>query len=112
MERELIEMSPAAKEAANAEIGAKNKKYYFPFEKMNEGQSFRVEFNEIKLPVLRSTVSRAATKLKKRFKVVVHDDCYEVACIPKSATVEPVIVGTSEKTDSRQGWDTGYGSST
>lgn len=58
-----------------------NVKRNFPWNIINCGQSFAVPLNEIKIQTLRSQCSVMGKKLHKKFKVVIHNDCYEVARI-------------------------------
>lgn len=53
-------------------------KYNFPWDIIECGQSFTIPIEQIKLITLRSKASVFGKKLNKRFKVAIHDDCYEV----------------------------------
>lgn len=51
----------------------------WPWNTIDCGQSFAVRLDEIKKQTLRPLCSLKGQELKKKFKMVVHDDCYEVA---------------------------------
>lgn len=53
-------------------------KYNFPWDTIECGQSFAVPKDEIKLLTLRPMATAKGKKLNKKFRVVEHDDCYEV----------------------------------
>jgi len=50
----------------------------YPWIQLKVGESFVVQKTEAKLSSLRSMVSRAQKKYGKKFKVAVHEGCYEV----------------------------------
>lgn len=50
----------------------------WPWKTLECGQSFSIEFEEIKLVTLRPMVSNMGRQLGKKFKLIVHDSCYEV----------------------------------
>lgn len=56
----------------------KQTKHDFPWLTLECGQSFIVQFEEMKLQTLRPLVSNMNRKLNKKFKIAVHDNCYEV----------------------------------
>jgi hypothetical protein len=53
----------------------------YPWRVLTVGQSFSVQFDEMKEKTLINYAYRMGKKLKKRFRVLKHDNCYEVACI-------------------------------
>lgn len=53
-------------------------KYDFPWETVEIGHGFAVSKDEVKLITLRSMCSHKSKLLKKKFRVAIHDDCYEV----------------------------------
>jgi hypothetical protein len=57
------------------------RKYDYPFNSLQIGQSFPIKKDEVKLETLRSIVSKAGKKLEMKFRVISHDECYEVGRI-------------------------------
>ena len=53
-------------------------KHDFPWSTIECGQSFAVQFHEMRLKTLRSLASKKSKLLGRRFKVAVHDEAYEV----------------------------------
>lgn len=56
----------------------KGLKHDWPWTKLECGQSFKVMFDEIKEATLRARCSQKGGELGKKFRMVKHDDCYEV----------------------------------
>lgn len=50
----------------------------YPWEKLKCGQSFAIPKSEIKLETIRPIASKKGKQLGKKFKVVEHDNLYEV----------------------------------
>lgn len=72
----IFQSSPKIKEDKRTNV-----KRNFPWNTIESGQSFAVPLNEMKFITLRSMASTKGKKLHKIFKVVQHDDVYEVARI-------------------------------
>lgn len=53
-------------------------KHNFPWDKLECGQSFKVPKEYIKAETLRPMCSLKGKQMNKKFKMIVHDDCYEV----------------------------------
>lgn len=58
-----------------------NVKRNFPWNVINCGQSFAVPLDEMKAATLRSQCSVMGKKLHKKFKMIIHENAYEVARI-------------------------------
>lgn len=58
-----------------------NVKRDFPWNKLECGQSFAVPKSEMKAQTLRPMCSAYGKKLHRKFKMIIHDDTYEVARI-------------------------------
>ncbi len=72
----IFQSSPKIKEDRRTNI-----KRNFPWNTIDCGQSFAVQLNEMKFITLRAMASVKGKKLHKRFKVVQHEEVYEVARI-------------------------------
>lgn len=72
----IFQSSPKVKEDRRTNV-----KRDFPWNAISCGQSFAVPLNEMKAQTLRPMCSAYGKKLHKKFKMIVHDDCYEVARI-------------------------------
>lgn len=53
------------------------------WETIEIGQSFIIPLNEIKLATLRAKAVNKGNRLNKRFRVIRHENCYEVGRIEK-----------------------------
>lgn len=60
------------------QIPPKREKRNWPWNKLECGQSFSIPLVEIKPETLRPLCSLKGRELNKRFKMVVHNDVYEV----------------------------------
>lgn len=89
-------MSRSSDEAVRSE----NKKY--PFEKLELGESFFVNFKDCNESSLRAAVSAACNRYSKCFKCIKHKDVevFEVACINQSEKIEYPISESSPEAHS------------
>ena len=72
----IFKSSPKASEDRRTNV-----KRNFPWNDVECGQSFAVPKSEMKVMTLRSMASVKGKKLKKKFRVVEHEEAYEVARI-------------------------------
>ena len=63
---------------SSQQLTAKRSKYDFPWNTIDCGQSFMVDKSLIKGVTLRPLCSIKGKELGKKFKMVEHNDCYEV----------------------------------
>lgn len=70
---EFMDPSPLAK--INSSWAAK---YYNLFQDCPVDKSFSISSTDVKLSTLRPFVSRMNKELKKKFRVIKHDECYEI----------------------------------
>jgi len=76
--------------SAQAYISEKRKNFEakYPWRAVTVKKSFAVQFDEMKEKTLINYSYRMGRKLKKKFKVIKHETCYEVACIEDNSVVE------------------------
>lgn len=60
------------------QIQPKREKRDWPWNKLECGQSFSVELSEIKPETLRPLCSLKGKELGRKFKMIMHEDVYEV----------------------------------
>lgn len=63
---------------SSAQLATKKAKHDFPWKTLECGQSFSVPREYIKIETLRPMCSMKGRELNKKFKIVVHEGCYEV----------------------------------
>ena len=59
----------------------KRVKRNWPWNELNCGESFSVELHEIKAETLRPLCSLKGRELGKKFRMIVHETCYEIGRI-------------------------------
>jgi len=59
----------------------KRPKHDFPWNTVECGESFAVPRDQIKLETLRPLCSAKGKELNKKFRMIVHENCYEVGRI-------------------------------
>lgn len=78
----MKQLYPSSPQALDKPVrGIREAKY--PWNEIQPGQSFSIDYDEIKIDSLRPFVSRMAKKFNKKFRVVDHGEKvgYEVACL-------------------------------
>lgn len=63
---------------SSPQLATKKSKHNFPFKSLECGQSFSIPKEYIKIETLRPMCSLQGKQLRKRFKIVVHEDVFEV----------------------------------
>lgn len=63
---------------SSAQLATKKSKHNFPWKSLECGQSFSVPKEYIKIETLRPMCSLKGREMGRKFKIVVHSDCYEV----------------------------------